>query len=91
MAHAKCGHCRARVWRDTPTAARGEDLCPGCGGELELVTDLSELVGLRALRVRPRRTQRDDTERAKPISQQIRDTIARHDAEAEHRTDSDSS
>jgi hypothetical protein len=68
-----------------------KDLCPGCGGELESVTDLSELVGLRALRVRPRRTHRDDTERSERISQRIRDTIARRHAEAEQRTDSDRS
>jgi hypothetical protein len=91
MAHAKCDHCRARVWRDTPAGESLQDLCPGCGGELELVTDLSELVGLRALRVRPRPTHRDDTDRFERISQQIRDTIARHDAERRRRTDSDRS
>ncbi len=80
MAHAKCDHCRARVWRDTHAGEIREELCPGCGGELDSVTDLSELVGLRALRVRPRRTHRDDTERFERISQQIRDTIARLDA-----------
>ena len=89
MAHAKCDRCRARVWRDVPAGEGRDDLCPGCGGELEPVSDLSELVGLRALRARPRRTQRDDADRSERISQQIRDTIARHDAERERRTDTD--
>lgn len=64
-------------------------MCPGCGGELDAVADLSELVGLRALRVRPRQTHRDTAERFERISQQIRDTIAAHDAERERRNHSD--
>ncbi len=80
MAHSKCLHCSARVWRDGPASEHVDDLCPGCGGPLEAVADLSELVGLRALRARPRQAHRppDNSER---ISQQIRETIARNDAE----------
>jgi hypothetical protein len=55
MAHSKCLHCKARVWRDGPATDHVDDLCPGCGGPLEAAGDLSELVGLRALRVRPAR------------------------------------
>ena len=50
------------------------DLCPGCGGSLEAVSDLSELVGLRSLRTKPRSPR---------VADQIRATIARHDAERE--------
>lgn len=87
MSHTKCLHCRARVWRDTSAhePAAAADLCPGCGGELQAVDDLSELVGLRALRVRPHQTHRDPDEHFERISQQIRDTIAAHDAEREAR------
>ncbi|HWK25139.1 MAG TPA: hypothetical protein VNS09_01160 [Solirubrobacter sp.] len=92
MPHTKCLHCRARVWRDNsadqPTAAA--DLCPGCGGELEPVADLSELVGLRALRVRPRQTHRDSAERFERISQEIREAFAAHDAERRRQAPSDS-
>ena len=77
MAHSKCRACRARVWRDGPAT---DDLCPGCGGPLEAVGRLSELVGLRALRVRPRRSHRGAPDLSERISQQIRETIARNAA-----------
>ena len=89
MAHFKCVPCRARVWRDVSPGQSQEHLCPGCGDELETVTSVSELVGLRALVVRPRATHQDPTDRSERISQQIRDTIASHDAERRRRTDSD--
>ena len=85
MAHSKCIPCGARVWRDGPASEHAGDLCPGCGGPLEAVADLSELVGLRALRVRPRSAQRVPDLSAR-ISEQIRETIARNDAER-RRTD----
>ncbi len=85
MAHSKCLPCSARVWRDGPASEHADDLCPGCGGPLEAVVDLSELVGLRALRVRPRSAQRVPDLSAR-ISEQIRETIARNDAER-RRTD----
>lgn len=91
MTHFKCLHCRSRVWRDASASGSPEDLCPGCGSELESVTDLSELVGLRALRGPPRLTQRDATDRSERISRQIRETIASHDAERQRRVDSDPS
>lgn len=92
MPHAKCLHCRARVWSDTSARdpAAPADLCPGCGGELDAVVELSELVGLRALRVRPRQAHRDTAGHFERISQQIRETIAAHDAERERRIHSDS-
>ena len=82
MAHSKCSTCRARVWRDGPAA---DDLCPGCGGPLEAVGELSEIVGLRALRVRPRASHQGASDLSERISQQIRETIARHDAERRRR------
>jgi predicted nucleic acid-binding Zn-ribbon protein len=80
VAHSKCVPCGARVWRDGPESDHVGDLCPGCGGRLEAVADLSELVGLRALRARPRHAHRRPDLSAR-ISQQIRETIARNDAE----------
>ena len=91
MAHAKCTPCGVRVWREGPAADHTADLCPGCGGPLEPVVDLSELVGLRALGVRPRPTPRDDADRFERISRQIRETIAGHDAERQRRLDADHS
>lgn len=79
MAHSKCLPCGARVWRDGPASDHVDDLCPGCGGPLEAVADLSELVGLRALRARPRALRGPDL--SARISEQIRETIARNDAE----------
>jgi hypothetical protein len=72
MAHFKCEACRARVWRDGDAAAHARDLCPCCGGPLEAVVRAEEIIGLRALRTRPRARQ--------SISDQVRDTIARNDA-----------
>jgi hypothetical protein len=80
MAHSKCLPCSARVWRDGAASDHVDDLCPGCGGPLEAVADLSELVGLRALRSRPRSARRPPDLSAR-ISEQIRETIARNDAE----------
>jgi hypothetical protein len=48
MPHLKCDACRARVRR---TAARTSpvELCPLCGGPLQAVTDLTEIVGFRVV------------------------------------------
>ena len=89
MAHSKCLACRARVWRDGPPADHLDDLCPGCGGPLEGVADLRELVGLRSLRARPRPAHRRPPDLSARISEQIRKTIARNDAERRRRTDAD--
>jgi len=82
MAHFKCMRCRSRVWRDTP----GDALCPGCGDPLETVAALSELVGLRSLRSGSAAARRMPPDRSAQISQQIRETIARHDAERRRRS-----
>jgi hypothetical protein len=47
---------------------------------LEPVTNLSELIGLRCLRARPRSVGRALPDRSKRIAAEIRATIARHDA-----------
>ena len=91
MAHSKCLSCRARVWREGPAADHLGDLCPGCGGPLEAVADLSELVGLRSLRARPRRKGGHDPDLSARISQQIRETIARNDSERQRRKDGERS
>jgi hypothetical protein len=72
MAHFKCTACRARVWRDGDAAAHARDLCPGCGGPLDAVERAEEIIGLRALRTRPRAPQ--------TIADHVRETIARNDA-----------
>ena len=72
MAHFRCTTCRARVWRDGDADAHARDLCPGCGGPLDPVVRAEEIIGLRALRTRPRARQ--------SIAEQVRETIARNDA-----------
>ncbi len=72
MAHFKCLTCRARVWRDGDPAEHARDLCPGCGGPLEAAVRAEEIIGLRALRKRPRAPR--------SIGDQVRETIARNDA-----------
>jgi hypothetical protein len=87
MAHSKCLTCRARVWREGDPADHLGDLCPGCGGPLEAVGDLCELVGFRCLRARPRSAGRALPDRSPRIAAAIRETIARHDAERQRRID----
>ena len=89
MAHSKCLSCRARVWREGPARDHLDDLCPGCGGPLEVVAELSELVGLRSLRARPRRSGGDASDLSARISQQIRETIVRNDSERQRRNDAE--
>ena len=86
MAHSKCVACTARVWRDGDPADHLRDLCPGCGGPLEPVGELSELIGFRSLRARPRPARRALPDRSQRIAAEIRETIARHDAERQRRT-----
>jgi hypothetical protein len=90
MAHSKCLTCTARVWREGNPADHVRDLCPGCGGPLESVSDLSELIGFRSLRARPRSLHSERANRSQSIAADIRETIARHDAERQRRTDADS-
>ena len=80
VSHSKCPRCRARVWRRSPA-----DLCPGCGGDLVDVQALAELVGLRSLGTPRPPDGEDPNARFERVSQQIRDTIARHDAERARR------
>ena len=87
MAHFKCLRCRSRIWHDVPT----DDLCPGCGDQLEAVAELSELIGLRLLPTRHRPERRTPPDRSARISEQIRETIARHDAERQRRIDAERS
>jgi hypothetical protein len=89
MAHTKCLPCRARVWRDGPHADPPQDLCPGCGGPLEAVEDLSELIGLRSLRARPRQSLGSSPDRSARISELIRKKIALNDAERQRRIDAE--
>jgi len=77
----------ARVWRDGDAADHVRDLCPGCGGPLEPVSDLAELIGLRSLRARPRSAGRALPNRSQQIAAEIRETIARHDADRRRRAD----
>ena len=72
MAHFKCAACRARIWREGDAEAHAHDLCPSCAGPLEAVVHAEELIGLRALRIRPRAPR--------TIADHVRETIALNDA-----------
>ena len=89
MAHFKCLRCRSRVWSDGPAADPAGELCPGCGDPLAAVGELSELIGLRSLSPRHAPARRLPQDRSARISQQIRDTIARHDAARRRRIDAE--
>jgi hypothetical protein len=49
MPHYKCVTCEAWLRVTGTPADMVGDLCPGCGSLLEPVTELAELVGLRAI------------------------------------------
>jgi hypothetical protein len=85
VAYSKCLKCRARVWHDGSPADHLDDLCPGCGDPLAPGGSLSELVGLRCLRGRPGPRHRTPPDITARISQQIRETIARNDAERQRK------
>lgn len=87
MAHFKCMPCRARVWREGAAADHLDDLCPGCGGALEPAGELSELIGLRSLQARSWHARQRPPDLSARISEQIRETIARNDAERSRRSD----
>jgi hypothetical protein len=70
MAHFKCTPCKARVWRDGPATDHAGDLCPACAGPLEPVDRAEEVLGFRALRVRP---PSDPS-----LADHVRHAIARH-------------
>lgn len=78
MAHFKCLPCMARVWREDVAGAR-EAACPACGGPVEPVGDLTELVGLRALATRPARPRGAPNAPAS-MAAAILEAIARLDA-----------
>jgi hypothetical protein len=86
MAHSRCLPCRARVWCDESSPA---SLCPECGGPLQPVSSASELIGLRCLRPRPKGHHDQSPERFERISEQIREQIARHDAERRRRIEAE--
>jgi hypothetical protein len=48
MPHLKCGPCRVRVQRARASTGPA-DLCPLCGEDLQPVTDLAGIVGLRSI------------------------------------------
>jgi hypothetical protein len=77
MARFKCLTCRARVWRDGAAADHAGDLSPACASPLEPVEGIEELVGFRALRVRP------CSDRS--IGDHVRGTIAPSRCGPEHR------
>lgn len=91
MAHAKCSRCKARVWIDGPAVDPPLDLCPGCGDPLDAVGNLSELIGMRSLRARPKRPTGGAAAGPDPgrISEQIRAKIALNDAERRRRIDAE--
>jgi hypothetical protein len=80
MSHFKCVTCVARVWREGDSEEHARDLCPGCGGPLVAVDRAEDLMGLRALRTRPRT--------GRSIGDQVRETIARNDAARTKRLES---
>ena len=53
MPHSKCVACKTRLYSSGAPAEMVGELCPGCGGLLEPVGSLVEVVGYRQITQRP--------------------------------------
>jgi hypothetical protein len=53
MTHFKCDGCRLRLHHPQTRAELVSLVCPSCGSALEPAHELSEIVGYRAIEVRP--------------------------------------
>ena len=53
MPHSKCVSCRTRLYSSGAPAEMVGELCPSCGGLLEPVDSLAEVVGFRHITRRP--------------------------------------
>lgn len=53
MPHSKCVSCRTRLYSSGAPAEMVGELCPSCGGLLEPVGSLTEVVGFRRITRRP--------------------------------------
>ena len=53
MPHSKCVACKTRLYSSGAPAEMVGELCPGCGGLLEPVDSLVEIVGFRRITLRP--------------------------------------
>jgi hypothetical protein len=49
MPHSKCVACKTRLYSSGAPAEMVGELCPGCGGLLEPVGSLVEVVGFRRI------------------------------------------
>jgi hypothetical protein len=49
MTYLKCASCKVRLYSDGRPDALPEERCPDCGTTLELVGELTELVGYRSV------------------------------------------
>ena len=49
MPHSKCVACKTRLYSSGAPAEMVGELCPGCGGLLEPVKSLVEVVGYRRI------------------------------------------
>ena len=66
MPHSKCVACKTRLYSAGAPAEMVGELCPGCGGLLEPVGSLVEVVGFRRI-----------TRRADPLETAIAQAAAR--------------
>ena len=53
MHHSKCVACKTRLESSGPPAEMVGELCPSCGGLLEPVGSLIEVIGFRRITRRP--------------------------------------
>jgi hypothetical protein len=53
MPHSKCVACKTRLYSAGAPAEMVGELCPSCGGLLEPVGSLTEVVGFRRITRRP--------------------------------------
>ncbi len=59
MPHSKCVACKTRLYSSGAPSEMVGELCPGCGGLLEPVGSLVEVVGFRRITQRPNQLEAD--------------------------------
>ena len=59
MPHSKCVACKTRLYSSGAPAEMVGELCPSCGGLLEPVGSLVEVVGFRRITRRPNPLEAD--------------------------------
>jgi hypothetical protein len=89
LPHFKCVTCRTRLYDGGRPADLTGDPCPGCGVALEPVSELTELVGFRAITTGDHSAVRGAPSRHGGIVDRLGDLLDRRALQAQARLDAE--